>query len=368
MRRLAVVALAAALLGGCAQRMAAPAPQEGEGTLRIVATAIEGPTQAPARPTKGPQVHVQAVKPGSIVIDGNLDDWPKTEPMKATIPEDPSTLSACAWVAFDETNLYLAFDVEDDVFSQEFANGDIWKGDSVQFAIDANNDKSEMHYKSDDYEYGLALVASDGGQAPLVWRWRAGASKPTGPVPNAKLAVVRKNGGAVYEVAVPITELEPFSRGIQQAVGFTWVVNDSDGGMRSGFAEWTPGIAASKDPSSFGELVFEPIVPSSEEPLIVQMRLLNLFADEPEDFEVELGANARSSMPVEVTATLTKDGEVKACGTQQLTLPKGISWHKLAVQVRGVDPARYHLLVSVRERGREVKTSDFVVYKYNSNL
>jgi hypothetical protein len=69
--------------------------------------------------------------------------------------------------------------------------------------------------------------------------------------------VARSSDGAAlnFELAIPWSQLPPFSPSGGASMGFSFVFNDDDGGGREGFVEWTPGIGLGKDPSSFGTLV-----------------------------------------------------------------------------------------------------------------
>ena len=59
---------------------------------------------------------------------------------------------------WDAGNLYLAFDITDDVLVQEKTGGDMWEGDHVEFWLDADllGDYTEMVNSGDDFQFGFS--------------------------------------------------------------------------------------------------------------------------------------------------------------------------------------------------------------------
>ncbi|MBI5525913.1 MAG: cellulase family glycosylhydrolase [Deltaproteobacteria bacterium] len=212
---------------------------------------------APARPRAEAAF---AVAP--ITVDGDLADWPAGAPVQLGPadyePADPpqgapvagvDDLSVTARFAWDAANLYVAFSVRDDTHANSNAAADIWRGDSVQLALDVDLDRTAGAYDNDgDYEFGFALANG----APLFERWQAPAGAPP---PNAKVAVRRAGAETIYEAAAGIASLPPLAAQENAKIGFSFLVNDDDGAGREGWEQWTPGISRGKDPAAFGELV-----------------------------------------------------------------------------------------------------------------
>ena len=210
--------------------------------------------------SKRPKVYYAPCRrASSITIDGSLGEWNRDspislgkpghvqeiEPGKWTGPED---LSAEVWTAWDDTNFYLAARVKDDVFCQNESGAEVWKGDSVQFALDP------LHQESSDliYEIGLALTP----KGPQVFCWYSPQGEQTGLMKEANLAVVRSGDVTIYEVAIPFSGLKPLKPECGKTVGFSILLNDDDGGGREGWLEWTSGIGREKSPSLYGDLTF----------------------------------------------------------------------------------------------------------------
>jgi hypothetical protein len=153
-------------------------------------------------------------------------------------------LSAVVTARYDANALHLHADVTDDVFSQEFALGDVWKGDSIQLAVDpAWARRPDL---SGAVEFGLALTP-DG---PQVYRW----TPPAGVVPGATLIVNRRGNVASYEATIPWRELGISAVHPPQTMGFALVVNDNDGGRRDGWLAYGDGIATEKRSDRYGTL------------------------------------------------------------------------------------------------------------------
>jgi len=188
------------------------------------------------------------------VIDGDLEDWNRTAPIVLDREEyargdwrGPEDLSASFYTMWDDEYFYIAAQVRDDRFRQPFTGAGVWMGDSVQFGIDADYDRS-LSYGEDDGEYGLALTPL----GPQVVRWTGNP----GVIEAANLVVLRQDGATVYEAAIPWEEMAPLRPEVGKTVGFSLVVNDDDGDGRKCWLEWLGGLAGSKDPSLWGTLTF----------------------------------------------------------------------------------------------------------------
>ncbi len=220
-------------------------------------------------------------------IDGNLEEWESlpamrlgTDPVQAKyfpLWGGPLDLSAKAWLAWDENNLYFAAEVTDNVLQQDHVPDRMWQNDSVQIALDPLLDKVEG--SPDDREFGWALL----GEAMVPFCWR-------GTVQDLRLdfiaQVAKKPDGRgwIYEAEVPWSEMNLKPQAGQQ-MGFSWMVNDSDGGRRDGWLEWAGGVGVDKDPAKFGVITL--LGTSSQVATAAQTQaeyanLLNYFRAAPE--------------------------------------------------------------------------------------
>ncbi len=308
------------------------------------------------------------VKDGSIKIDGDLSDWPKNlHSMKAhgTLPTED--VSASALAAVSPTALYLAFDVTDDVHYQREYGDRMWMGDSIQFAIDPLLERTPGRYGDYDHEIGLCFVEG----VPLVWRWQRPVGMKSEVVPGAKLAVSIKKGRTIYEVAVPLQELWPLRPELSTLCGFSYLVNDSDGGReRESYATWSSGIGSGKDASAFGLMQFPKWTQMSGVSVAARFMLPQdpTPSNKPQEWTLELFARRAGIVKVECEGMI-EYGKYKGSPVQAITLinaPKGLSKWKLSADLAKLSPARIKLLPSVSMGGMRdaVPPHEFTIYVY----
>ncbi len=183
-----------------------------------------------------------------------LDRREQVLPADPTIGwKSPENLSARARLSWDEQYLYFAADVTDDVHAQQAVDGDIWRGDSVQLAIDTRNDAQPgRNYDNNDYEYGLAL-GSEG--RPIVWCWQAPPGAAAGPIENCPVRIERIDDRTVYRAALPWSRLAPLQPKAGTVFNLNFIVADNDGLGRRYWIGLSPGIAEAKLPDCFRRFV-----------------------------------------------------------------------------------------------------------------
>lgn len=166
--------------------------------------------------------------------------WRGTEPLGAG---DLAVDVAARWHA---GGLVLALRVTDDVHHNDFADPELWQGDSVQLAFDVAQHGGEGYDAIDDHELNVAL--SRGASRAHRHHGPAGAS-------NDVVAAVRRSGATTtYEIEIAAAAVPAATLGAGSVIGFSFLVNDNDGAGRIGWIEWTAGIGRSKTPAWFGEL------------------------------------------------------------------------------------------------------------------
>lgn len=199
--------------------------------------------------------------PRDAKLNGDLGKWNLGDPIRigeightqALDPgkwSGPDDLSAHVWTAWDETSFYILAKVTDDVFHQGKTGGDIWQGDSLQFALDPLH--LEARGPGDVYEIGIALTP----KGPQIYSWLAPAGRNTGLIESAKLVVKREGKLTIYQARIPLSELAPLKPKPGKTVGFALVLNDDDGEGRKGWLEWNSGVAMEKTPYLYGDITF----------------------------------------------------------------------------------------------------------------
>ena len=163
-------------------------------------------------------------------LDGSVQGWTAAYPVHARVsqngdPIDPANLSATAWSMIDSQKLYVMVRVRDDIHSQDFTNGQLWMGDSIQLSVDPRHTKTEGLYGPDDAELGFAVATDQKTQ--LATRYVS--ARPT-ILDQTKFRVRRDSGAGttVYQVAVPLTELPGLTASDGYQFGWNIAVHDAD--------------------------------------------------------------------------------------------------------------------------------------------
>ena len=166
----------------------------------------------------------------------------------------PDDVSFKGQIMYDDENLYLAFNVKDDVFVNQKTDWHIWNGDCVQIGIKDLRDELKSKNTVLFTEIGIALSKT----GPTLWRYNSCYSLPSGNIDKAEAAIVRNGQNTIYEIKIPISEIFESGYKIEenQKVLFSVVVHDADVKDRRGWIEFNSGIAFSKDSSLFGTLQF----------------------------------------------------------------------------------------------------------------
>lgn len=162
-------------------------------------------------------------------------------------PDDLSFRTNLMW---DEENLYLAVDVTDDVYTQNFVGGEVYRQDSLQMGFNIKP-VSENDYdyrslnqltfaKSNDDKYTVLRVIEDSGM-------------PRGSIlDKVGFAVSRKGNHTVYEIKIPWKEA--LGEGVvideNSVVNYGLIVNDADGSSERGYIYISDGIG-------YGQNIYE---------------------------------------------------------------------------------------------------------------
>ncbi len=190
----------------------------------------------------------------TIQVDGKIDsDVEKSQPtlhlsqgtVKMNDYKGQSDLDGQVWLRYDRDYFYLTAQITDDAHAYSADGADIWKNDSIQFALAQGVPGSASEW----YEYGI----SDTAKGPQIYRWNATAGMSRGPVTNGKLQIARneEQKQTVYELALPWSELAPMKYAHNSGIHFSLLVNDNDGNGRKGWIEWASGIGVEKKPNLY---------------------------------------------------------------------------------------------------------------------
>ncbi|GAA3400936.1 hypothetical protein GCM10020370_07140 [Paenibacillus hodogayensis] len=252
------------------------------------------------------------VKSRTVQVDGTLDPETSAAPptidvskgtVKMTGYQGANDLSGSIWLHFDSSHLYVTAQIKDDTMYAPFTGADIWKNDSIQFAI-ASGLPGESQYW---YEYGVSQTP-DG---PQIYRWITPPGAEKGAVTNGRLKLSRDEDQkyTVYELSLPWSELTPVKASKNEVFSFSMLVNDNDGAGRKGYIEWGGGIGDGKQTSKFRTIQWMAV------------------SDTPPTTVALLEGTERSGWyvtPVKVTLNATDDGSV----TETVySMDGGTAWH-----------------------------------------
>ncbi|HEX2949994.1 MAG TPA: sugar-binding protein, partial [Armatimonadota bacterium] len=238
-------------------------PLTGSGNIAATLTVEAGGGKATAHKT----VTAPRVTPDLIairtktapVIDGKLDEWAPAMPIvlnkhELVSPPDPGfwkgpdDLSATGYVMYDETHLYFACRVKDDVERNDNGAGRIWAGDSIQIGF------GNMEIPDAYTEIGIGRSSIDG----VVTFMNSGVNQGKA-VAGAQLAMTRENGETIYEAAIPFSALKGIFLYPGCLLRFAFIINDVDSYARKWIAVKDASlIGGSKDPAMFPALQLKP--------------------------------------------------------------------------------------------------------------
>lgn len=156
----------------------------------------------------------------------------------ATLWHGETDLSAKVWVGRQMDTLLIRAEVQDDhhCFSPEAAN--IWKGDSIQFALGIRGQNGH-------FELGAAL---DGHGQAVPDAWIAPEGFSLADLRQAMgLAVEREGSITTYRLSLPIATMRVTPDHLQKGFRINFLVNDNDDGVqRKCFIRLAPGIGSTQ--------------------------------------------------------------------------------------------------------------------------
>jgi hypothetical protein len=163
-----------------------------------------------------------------------------------------SYLSGKIWFDWDSNDLYITADITESAFANPATGGNIWQGDSLQFAatsgVPGASTTTSTASANGHYEYGAALTP-DGSQ---LYRWTS-PSQGAGQVTDATVNVTRNDATdtTLYEVALPWSDLTSVQPTANTVFSISAMLNNLDTGVRNGYLEWGGGIGDNKNVNEF---------------------------------------------------------------------------------------------------------------------
>ena len=164
----------------------------------------------------------------------------------------PDDLSGRASLMWDEDNLYFAAVVTDNIFYQPYAGWNTWKADNIQMGVFYGEESYTVSGQRSTTFNELSMAHTPQGNE--VYRTLSQDNYyKAGKFENAEICITRKGDKTIYEARIPWEGfLLPGQRPKEgDKLGFSYMINESDGGNRNGWIEYASGIGATKDTSLF---------------------------------------------------------------------------------------------------------------------
>jgi hypothetical protein len=167
------------------------------------------------------------------VFDSVWDEWEATKyPAKHVVFgagqwKNSDDLEGSFAVAWNETYLYLAVKVIDDVYAQNATGQDIYKGDSIEILLDTNlyGDLSTTSLNSDDFQIGISPGKGSINDETEAYLWYP--SSKAGGLSDVIIASTGSDGVYRVEIGIPwkVFNITPSSG---QQFGFGLSISDND--------------------------------------------------------------------------------------------------------------------------------------------
>ncbi len=164
----------------------------------------------------------------------------------------PDDLSGRASLMWDEDNLYFAAVVTDNVFYQPHSGWDTWKADNIQLGVFYGEEGYTISGQRSTTFHELSMAHTPQGDEVYRTLSQDNYYSPA-KFDNADICIVRSGDKTIYEAKIPWNGfLLPGQRPNEgEKLGFSYMINESDGGDRNGWIEYASGIGAVKDTSLF---------------------------------------------------------------------------------------------------------------------
>lgn len=201
-------------------------------TVTTAPTAAANPTTAP-----NPSTQVSSSRLNTApTIDGNLADWPALTTYRSAFTVytvgswDGSDDVEATWrLGWDNSNLYVAVEVTDNLHVQTQTGNQIFKGDGVDLQIDTNRSNDSAGLNLDNFQINLS-PGNFSDIPPSAFRFQGTADGGILDAPgghHVTVAAQKTAAGYIIEAAIPWSDLN-FTPSVGSVLGLALNVNDND--------------------------------------------------------------------------------------------------------------------------------------------
>ncbi len=193
--------------------------------ITVVPPTSVPPTSVPVTQPTAVPTRTNMVRAGDVIsarylttpptIDGVYEDWATNRYAIGYVVygagnwTGAADLSGDVQVGWDDNNLYLSVRVTDDVYVQQAAGADIYKGDSIELLFDKDlyADFYTSGLSADDFQLGISPGNPNTGGTKEAYLWFPRTIEGSR---TSKIAIASSSasGSYVVEAAIPWTVLE----------------------------------------------------------------------------------------------------------------------------------------------------------------
>ncbi|MCX5769838.1 MAG: hypothetical protein NTZ09_06145, partial [Candidatus Hydrogenedentes bacterium] len=174
--------------------------------------------------------------PGEVRVDGVLEEWAQAGPVRLNHvfgfdegTYEPANISGTCRAMWDEGNLYVAFELDDDAHFQPYGGDIVWLADCIDLSVSRS-------------AWGFSLTKA----GPEVFYYLGAGLSAETVNKDVRLAVRREGGRTTYEAAFPARVLPQvrLSSGSSFLLGALVSDVDAEGGKKHELALTPDGVSS----------------------------------------------------------------------------------------------------------------------------
>jgi endo-1,4-beta-xylanase len=262
---------------------------------------------------------------GTPVIDGKVDSiWSKADIIKIDQYQQAwKGASGVAKALWDENNLYLLIQVEDDQLNN--SNQNPWEQDSVEIFVDQNNGKTPFYEEDNDGQYRISFD-------------NVATFNPDSIAEGFESETSISGTNYNIEVKIPLKAITPRRN---TKIGFDVQINDAKDGSRISAAAWNDASGTGyMDTSVFGELILVGVTDPGTGGSGGSSGKESSGKDTTGETETPKGSESPDTSAVEVTVSEDGKATAKVSESAFVEAVKKVENETVKIEVKGSEQAK----------------------------
>jgi hypothetical protein len=175
----------------------------------------------------------------NVVLDGDLSEWENIPPIYLTVKVMQDFTIPCEYkdarfyLGYDDENLYIAGEVNDEAVVNLYRGKMIWNGDAIEVFVDINPDMETTYDGYTEYCYQFLFSPTNADSKPDMAVAGNPKLEPTYAPHNNKVAAKIHTKGYNIECAINYKELGGWKPKTNAKIGFSLALDDADSGDRT---------------------------------------------------------------------------------------------------------------------------------------